>query len=134
MTEAPLIVIDASVGVKWLKHEPGQSKALALLEEAVLGRARLAAPMHFAHEMLAVAARIGGPAFVAPVWEDLQKSGVLLLPLTSEVVAESAAQCTALGCSFYDALAPACASLLGARLASADRRAHASYPDVLLIG
>jgi predicted nucleic acid-binding protein len=66
-------------------------------------------------------------------WRHIKASGVAVLPLSDEVVAEAAAQCDALGCSFYDALAPACASLLGATLASADERAHGAYPGVHLI-
>jgi hypothetical protein len=49
------------------------------------------------------------------------------------VVREAARQCDLLGCSFYDALAPACASLLDATLASADVRAHGAYPGVELV-
>jgi hypothetical protein len=49
------------------------------------------------------------------------------------VIAEAARQCDALGCSFYDALAPACAVLLDATLASADARAHGAFPGVHLI-
>ena len=38
-----------------------------------------------------------------------------------------------LGCSFYDAVAPALARELNARLCSADVRAHAGWPDVMLL-
>ena len=61
------------------------------------------------------------------------EAGVDVVPLTDEVVREAAAQCGALGCSFYDALAPACAVLLGATLVSADARAHSAFPGVRLI-
>jgi predicted nucleic acid-binding protein len=53
---------------------------------------------------------------------------------TNEVVREAAVQCELLGCSFYDALAPALAVLLGATLVSADARAHSRFPGVRLIG
>src|SRR5574340_142714 len=70
---------------------------------------------------------------VIEAWEIIKASGMSIVPLTDEVVAEAAEQCEALGCSLYDALAPACAVLLGATLASADRRAHGDFPGVLII-
>ncbi|MHB1340439.1 MAG: PIN domain-containing protein [Coriobacteriia bacterium] len=54
----------------------------------------------------------------------MQDAGITILPLTDEVVHEAAHQAEALGCSLFDALAPACAVLLGATLVSADARAH----------
>ena len=67
-------------------------------------------------------------------WGVISDSGVDIVPLTDEVVREAAVQCERLECSFYDALAPAVASLLGATLVSADFKAHALYPRVELIG
>jgi predicted nucleic acid-binding protein len=126
-------VLDASVGVMWFKPEAGQAEALSLLARAVSGEIAIAVPTHFVHEVLSVVRRHYTPHDIVPAWERLKASGVAILPLSDEVVAEAVAQCDALGCSFYDALAPACASLLGATLASADERAHGAYPGVYLV-
>ena len=126
-------VLDASAGVKWFRPEAGQDRALELLERAEAGEIRIAVPTHFLHEVLSVVRRERGPGWVVSAWERLMETGIDVVPLTEEVVVEAAEQCAALGCSFYDALAPACATLLGATLASADARAHGSYPGVLLI-
>lgn len=131
--ERPTYVLDASVGVKWFKPEANQAAALELLARASAGEIALAAPTHFVHEVLSVVRRHYEPRDIVPAWERLKDSGIAVLPLSDEVVAEAAAQCDTLGCSFYDALAPACASLLGATLASADERAHGAYPGVHLI-
>jgi predicted nucleic acid-binding protein len=131
--ERPTYVLDASVGVKWFKPEVHQAEALSLLARAVSGEIAIAVPTHFVHEVLSVVRRHYTPHDIVPAWERLKASGVAVLPLSDEVVAEAAAQCEVLGCSFYDALAPACASLLGATLASADERAHGAYPGVCLV-
>ena len=127
-------VLDASVGVKWFKDEAGSVLASSLYRRAVEGELQLAAPTHFVHEVLSTVKREMGPRAIIEGWEYMQASGITIVPLTDEVIAEVAVQCEALGCSFYDSLAPACASLLGATLASADGRAHGAYPGVLLIG
>lgn len=134
MSDERVLVLDASVGLKWFKPEPGQDEALAVLSATLLDGVRVLAPVHFGHEVLAVVARHWGPMHVEAAWEMITGSGVVLVPLGGEIVAEAAAQCEALGCSFYDALAPALATLLDATLVSADARAHASYPGVQLVG
>lgn len=134
MGEPEIVVLDASVGVKWFLEEQGSDDARALLVQAADGEIRLAAPVHFAHEVLAVVRCAMGPSAVPEAWECIQDAGVALLPLTAEIVSAAARQCERLACSLYDALAPACAELLGATLASADRRAHSAYKGVRLIG
>jgi predicted nucleic acid-binding protein len=133
MSTGDLVVLDASVGVKWFKPEPGREAAMALLQRAAAGEIALAAPTHFAHEVLSVVRRQFSPADVVPAWRLFESVGMNIVPLNAEVVAEAAIQCERLGCSFYDALAPACAALLDATLASADARAHGAFPGVLLV-
>jgi len=128
-----VVVLDASVGTKWFKAEVGQASALDLLEHGRQGIITLAAPAHFVHEVLSVVRRHYTPADVLPAWHLIEQAGVSIIPLDAAVVAEAATQCAELGCSFYDALAPACAVLVGATLASADARAHSAFPGVLLI-
>jgi predicted nucleic acid-binding protein len=48
-------------------------------------------------------------------------------------VREALVQCRVLGCTFYDALAPALATIHGATLSSADRRAHGGFEGVVLL-
>lgn len=133
MADRDTVVLDASVGVKWFRREAGSADAALLLQQAAEGSLRLAAPVHFAHEFLSVLKRELGPAAVPEGWEYLERVGMELFPSTRESVAEAAAQCEALDCSFYDALAPALASLLGAELVSADARSHGAYPRVRII-
>jgi len=133
VSRLPTVVLDASVGVKWFKEEIGSDTAEELYRKATRCELRLAAPTHFVHEVLSTVKREMGPRAILEGWNYIQASGITILPLTTEVVVEAARQCEALGCSFYDSLAPACASLLGATLASADARAHGAFPDLLLI-
>ena len=133
MSAEATLVLDASVGVKWFKPEQGQDAALALMQKACDDEILLVAPVHFAHELLSVIARHYGSRDVPAAWARLSSAGITLLPLTDEIVDEAATQCDLLGCTFYDALAPACAALLGATLASADVRTHGGFPGVFLI-
>jgi predicted nucleic acid-binding protein len=126
-------VLDASVGAKWFRDEPGSSRAAELLHGAVTGALRLVVPTHFAHEVLSVVGREGAGSRIVEAWDILVESRIEMVPLTDEVVREAAAQGDLLGCSFYDALAPAVASLLEATLVSADVRAHGAYPGVRII-
>ncbi len=134
MSAPTTYVLDASVGVKWFREEWGSAAARALQRQSAQGEIQLAAPTHFVHEVLATVKREKRAGAVLAAWEVIKASGVTIVPLSDEVIVEAVRQCEALGCSFHDSLAPACASLLGATLASADERAHGAYPDVLLIG
>lgn len=131
--DSPRLVFDASVGVKWFKPERGSERAHRLLDEALRDGAALAAPTHFFHEVLSVVRRHYSAGDVMPAWGVLGASGISVVPLSDEVVAEAARQCDLLGCSFYDSLAPACAVVLDATLASADERAHGAFPGVVLV-
>lgn len=131
--ERGLYVLDASVGVKWFKDEPGHEAARGLFDSALSGGIELAAPVHFAHEVLAVVRRQFGASAIPEAFSRIVASGVAVIPLSDDVVVEAARQCDVLGCSFYDALAPACASILHATLVSADVRAHGAYPGVYLV-
>ena len=133
MTDGDLHILDASAGVKWFKLERGSDSAAALYRRASNGEIDLAAPVHFVHEVLSVVQRELSVRAIPESWRHLKASGITFLPLTDEIVDEAANQCELLDCSFYDALAPACAVLLGATLVSADVRAHGGFPGVFLI-
>jgi len=135
MSEGQVVVLDPSVGVKWSKpHEVGSDRALALLASHRDRTIRIVVPSHFLNEVLGTAVRHGGPAFGAAVWQNLQAADLTVVGLDDTLATAVFDQCRLLGCSFYDALAPALATLLGATLCSADARAHASFPGVMLVG
>jgi len=129
-----LVVLDASVGVKWFRHEAGERRAMAVLESALRSEVQIVVPTHFVHEVLSVVERRNDTGGIIRAWQLMQKARLDIVPLTDDVVCEAATQCERLGCSFYDALAPAVASLLDATLVSADFKAHSGYPGVELIG
>lgn len=131
---ARLLALDASVGVKWFRSEAGSDEARSILVDAAEGRTRIAVPAHFVCGVIAVVQRTYGAGAVLEAWRDIDDTDIIVIGLDEGMVAEAASQCEALGCSFYDALAPAAASLLGATLVSADARAHAAFPGVRLIG
>lgn len=134
MTDSRLIVLDASVGVKWLKpSEGGANRALALLADHRDHRVRIAVPAHFITEMVGVAVRHGGASLGEETWRLLKAADLTIIGLDDGVAMEALEQCRALGCCFYDALAPALAGLLDATLYSADKRAHGRHPGVALV-
>ena len=134
MSDSPVVVLDASVGAKWFRDEPGSAEAMRLLDDQRDGHVALHVPEHFVVEVLSVVNRRFGPAAVIPAWDLAVLAGIEVHPLTPELVGEAARQCAVLGCSLYDALAPALAVLLGGELCSADRRAHGGVEGVRLIG
>lgn len=133
MAEPRLVVLDSSVGVKWMKAEAGRDEALALLREHRDGAIRVVVAAHFAHEVVAVAVRRGGPALGRLAWSGLSSAELTTIGLDDRLAQAALDQCALLGCAFYDALAPAVAEQLGATLISADAGAHARFPGVRLI-
>jgi predicted nucleic acid-binding protein len=133
MSDGRILVLDSSVGVKWIKPEVGRDEALALLEGHRDGTSRIVVAAHFLHEVVAIAVRRGGPALGRSVWRNLAAARLTAIGLDDRLADAAFAQCELLGCSFYDALAPALAEQLGATLWSADARAHARFNGVQLI-
>jgi len=129
----PVVVLDASVGVKWFRVESGRDEALALIRAQAGGELILAVDTLFLYEVVSAASRGGGPEAMARVWSDLESLNLATVPPSADLVAAAATQRRLLGCSPYDAFAPGLASLLGAILVSADERAHGRYPHVRLI-
>ncbi len=131
--DVPIVVLDASVGVKWIKPEAGRDEAMALLRDHREERVHLVVPALFVLEVVAVAVRHGGPELGERTWSTLRLAGLTTVGLDDALAESAFGQCRLLGCAFYDALAPALAERLSAPLASADRRAHGAYPGVRLI-
>jgi predicted nucleic acid-binding protein len=130
----PVVVIDASVGVKWFIEEAGSDEAASLLRRHGNGEIRLAVPAVFMHEILDVARRRQGPDHARRVLDVLAQDEVMIAGAGAGFLRRALDVCERLGCSVYDAAAPALAELLDAELVSADRRAHGGYPGVRIIG
>ena len=133
MDEPPTIVLDSSVGAKWIKPEAGRDEALELLHAHRDGTARIVVAAHFLHEVVAVAVRHGGPQLGRRAWRALSSAGLRTIALDDRLANAALEQCELLGCTFYDALAPAIAVELGGTLYSADARAHARVAGVQLL-
>lgn len=135
MSDPVPVVLDASVGVKWFRpHEAGSEQARGILADHAERRVRIVISAHGLAELLGTAVRYRGPDSGRAVWRMLRDADLTVVGL-DDVVAEAAfVQCQLLGCCFYDALAPALATILGATLYSADVKAHGRFPGVVLLG
>lgn len=129
-----VLVLDASVGVKWFKDESGSAEARALIAQLGEGAVRLVVPVVFPFEVLDVARRLFGVADARRVWEELCAAGLLVAGSDEALLAETLRSAGELGCTLYDAAAPALAARLECPLVSADRRAHCRVAGVRLIG
>jgi predicted nucleic acid-binding protein len=85
MTSQESLVLDASVGVKWYRHERGSDDAYDILASARHGETRVAVPTHFVHEVLSVVRRDFRSSDVVPAWEQVTAAGIDIVPLTEEV-------------------------------------------------
>lgn len=128
-----VLVLDASVGVKWFKDEEGSKQARVLIEQLGAGAIQLVVPAVFPFEVLDVARRLFGIRDAVRVWDELSAAGLLVAGSDEALLAETLAVAGALGCTLYDAAAPALANRLGCPLVSADRRAHGRVDGVQLI-
>ncbi|MDP2182834.1 MAG: PIN domain-containing protein [Actinomycetota bacterium] len=129
-----VLVLDASVGVKWLRREPGSDEARELLAQHAEGVVCVVVPVIFVHEVLDVTRRLYGVARACGLWERLEHDEITVVGLDSRLVRETLDMAEVLGCTFYDAAAPALATRVGAVLVSADRRAHGAVERVRLLG
>lgn len=130
----PVYVLDASVGVKWFRDEPGSAAAHELAVGHIEGRHLLAVDSLFYYEVLSVASRAGRSADVERVWRDLARLDLITTPPGDELISAAAAIRSECGCSLYDAFSAGLARLIGAELYSADGHAHAMLPGVTIIG
>ena len=128
-----MLVFDASAAVKWFRpDEAGAEVALGLLLNAEGADVWL--PDNCVHEVMRCVAQRMSPEAMPEAWDWLMRAHVSIGHLDRYLIATAAQVQAELGCTYYDALAPALARLLGGTLVSADRRAHAAFPEVLLLG
>lgn len=128
------VVLDASVGVKWIRDEMGTPDALELLRAHGDGEIEIIVASLFCYEYLAVAAREGAPARVRDAWRVIRESELTIVEIDDTLIGASIDECETLSCAFYDAVAPALARLLDVPLYSGDRRSHERAAGVMLIG
>jgi predicted nucleic acid-binding protein len=128
-----LLVVDASVGVKWIRTEAGSVAARELLARQASGEIQIAVPALFPHELLDVARRQRGVPYAKRLWELLRGTGVVVVGIDDAFITEMLKWSERLACTVYDAAAPALAALAEAPLVSADLRAHAQVPGVVFI-
>ncbi|MBN2848418.1 MAG: type II toxin-antitoxin system VapC family toxin [Coriobacteriia bacterium] len=129
-----LVVLDASVGVKWFAPEAGHDVALDLLRASASGSIVLVVPDLFVYEVLRTVQRKAGSEVAAEAVAFFEDAGLVSVPPTVELLRRSLEMTHSLRCDLYDACAPALADMLDARLYSADRKAHGRYRDVVLVG
>jgi predicted nucleic acid-binding protein len=128
-----MLVFDASAAVKWFRPgEAGAELALNLLMNAEGADVWL--PDNGVHEVMRCVAQRMSPEATAEAWDWLMRSHVSIGHIDRDLIAAATQVQAELGCTYYDALAPALAQLLGGTLVSADRKAHAAFPEVLLLG
>jgi predicted nucleic acid-binding protein len=131
---ADRVVLDASVGVKWFRDEPGTDAARELLRRHGEGAVSLVVPSLFLYELMAVAERTLSAEHSDEFWSRFLSWRLGVVRVHDSLMRDALEIRRDLGCSLYDAVAPALARQLGATLASADQRAHGTWPGVRIIG
>ncbi len=137
-----MIVVDASVAVKWLLPEPGSEAATDLLRN----RDMLAAPDLIRVEVAsAVTRRVRRGELSAEdakeivrLWTDVLKQGVIQIHSNLDDLREGAHLALQMSHNIYDCVYLATARRIGARLVTADRvfveKATGVYPAIELLG
>jgi len=123
-----IVVLDASVILKWLLEdplrEPDTDKASALMESIVAGELEILQPAHWLAEVAAVAARVTPATAV----RDVELLAALEFPTTDDpnVIARATTLAIATGHHLFDTLYHAVAlEREDAMLVTADGRYHA---------
>lgn len=130
---ARVVVLDASVGVKWFRDERGSDGARDLLRQHGAGAVRIVVSSLFFYEVIDVARRHFGADAARRVWRALAADELAVSNPDAELLDRTVEIAAALGCTLYDAAAPALAERLGCELVSADRKAHGAVSGVVLI-
>jgi predicted nucleic acid-binding protein len=129
-----LVVLDSSVGVKWVRRERGTEEARELLERHASGKVAIVVPVLFVHEVLDVTRRYRGVEKARALWGELRALDVRVAGIDDDLMHSALDLSGDLGCTLYDAMAPALAERLDAPLYSADRRAHGSLAYAEMVG
>ncbi len=122
--DTPLVVVDASVVVKWFlaEGETGVAEAAELLADHTASRVQLVAPALIAHELIGVFVRRLQGGAVAQAIEAFFDADVHLVPPDRRLMLGAAGLVAQRLISPFDAAYAALAVSLGCELATADRR------------
>ena len=118
----PLVVVDASVAVKWFlsADESSVDEAAALLAQHAAGDIRLVAPALIVHELMGVfVRRLRGPQ-VAEALDAFYDAGVHLISPDHALMARAAELASQCQLSAFDSAYAAVAASLECTLATAD--------------
>jgi len=120
-----MIVIDASIAIKWFVDEAGREKAERVLAQIKAQPAEFAVPDLFYLEMMSVLVRlIERPAELDQVISDLFDLGMIQVRVGAKLLKEASEIGLTYKLSGYDAVYAACARALGGRWLTADHKAH----------
>ena len=86
MSSARQIVLDASVGVKWFRGEPGSDEALELLRAHGRGEVTLVVPSLFVYEIVAVATRRLSATHAQVFWQRFMSWRLSVVEVGGELV------------------------------------------------
>lgn len=125
--------MDASAAVKLFAREQGSDQVRSLFAAHTRDEVHIAVPDLFVYELLRSVWRKERSQLGA-VRAMFERAHITVVPPDDRLIGEAIAQSEALGCDLYDAFPMALASLLGAPLFSADAKAHARFPGVVLVG
>ena len=122
--EVPLVVVDASVVVKWFisADETGVAEAAALLADHAANRIHLVAPTLVAHELMGVLVRRLRDESVDDGLDAFFDVGIHLVAPDRELMTLAATLVRECQVSTFDSAYAALASSLGCQLVTADRR------------
>lgn len=122
--DTSLVVIDASVAVKWFiaVDESEVVAATRLLDAHARGDVRLVAPTLIVHELMGVFVRRLPAAGRVEALEAFFDASIELVPPTRDLVLLSAGLIAERGVSAFDSAYAALAATLACPLATADRR------------
>ena len=118
-----MIVVDASVAVKWFLDEPGSAQARELRRRFHLGDVELAAPDLLIYEVAnaLVCQRVHSPAEIAMSVDTLLSMELILSDPELDLMSRGVALADQRSAALYDAVYVALAEMLGGELATADR-------------
>lgn len=120
-----IMVIDASVAIKWFVAETGRDGALSLLDEVGKDPQRFVVPELFYNEMLSVLCRIlSSESVINEHLQSLQEMGWTRVGHGSEVLATAVHFAKHHGLRGYDAIYAATAKLSNGTWVTADAEAH----------
>lgn len=128
-----MIVVDASVAIKWFVHdEPQRKEALLVLEAIAKHPDQFAVPEFFFNEMLSVLCRMAHirTEHAQRCLDDLSDLGMNRIGNGQALLAKAAQVAIEWNISGYDAIYVSCAKLMKGQWLTADAKAVRKIPDI----